>query len=48
MSPTVSTTIRLTPVQKQMLVDMSKKYRMKIDDLIAELIEENYSSNKRR
>lgn len=48
MSPTVSTTIRLTPVQKQMLVDMAKKYRMKIDDLVAELIEENYSTKKIR
>ncbi len=48
MAATVSTTIKLTPVQKQMLVDMAKKYRMKIDDLIAELIEENYRTKKRR
>ena len=39
MTSLVSTTVKLTPVQKQMLVDMAKKYRMKIDDLIAEMIE---------
>ena len=48
MAATVSTTIKLTPVQKQMLVDMAKKYRMKIDDLIAEMIEETCSANKKR
>ena len=44
----VSTTIKLTPVQKQMLVDLTKKYRMKMDDLIAKLIEETYSTKKKR
>lgn len=44
----VSVTIKMTPVQKQMLVSMSQKYRMKIDDLINELIEETYASKKKR
>lgn len=44
----VSTTIKLTPVQKQMLIDLSKKYKMKIDDLIAEMIEETYGAKKKR
>lgn len=48
MAATLSTTIKLTPVQKQMLADMAKKYRMKIDYLIAELIEEKYITKKRR
>ncbi len=48
MTALVSTTIKLTPVQKQMLVDMAKKYRMKMDDLIAEMIEETYSTKKKR
>ena len=39
--------MKLTPVQKQMLVDMAKKYRMKKDDLIAEMIEETYSTKKK-
>ena len=44
----VSITIKMTPVQKQMLVSMSQKYRIKIDDLIIELIEEIYASKKKR
>lgn len=44
----VSITIKMTPVQKQMLVSMSQKYRIKIDDLIIELIEETYASKKKR
>ena len=44
----VSVSIRMTPVQKQMLVSMSQKYKMKIDDLINELIEETYASKKKR
>ncbi len=44
----VSVTIKMTPVQKQMLISMSQKYRMKIDDLVNEIIEENYASKKRR
>ena len=48
MTSLVSTTIKMTPVQKQMLVDMAKKYRMKMDDLIAEMIEETYSTKKKR
>ena len=48
MTSLVSTTIKMTPVQKQMLVDMARKYRMKMDDLIAEMIEETYSTKKKR
>jgi len=44
----VPVTIKMTAVQKSMLVELSKRYRMKIDDLITELIEENYATKARK
>jgi len=44
----VSLTVKITTVQKQMLVELSKKWKMKIDDLIAEVIEETYANTPKR
>jgi len=44
----ITVPIRMTSVQKQMLVEQAKKFNMKIDDLVAELIEENYGSKRKR
>ena len=40
--------VKISAVQYEMLVALGKRWRMKINDLIAELIEENYKSKKRR
>ena len=40
--------IKISSVQYEMLVELGKRWRMKPDNLIAELIEENYKSKKKR
>ena len=44
----VPLSVKITSVQKQMLVELSKKWKMKIDDLIAELIEGTYAAKPKR
>ena len=41
-------TVKISAVKYERLVALSKRWRMKINDLIAELIEENYKSKTRR
>ena len=36
--------VKISSVQYEMLVELGKRWRMKPDNLIAELIEENYKS----
>ena len=36
--------VKISPVKYEMLVELGKRWRMKPDNLIAELIEENYKS----
>ena len=36
--------VKISSVQYEMLVELGKRWRMKPEDLIAELIEENYKS----
>jgi hypothetical protein len=40
--------IKISSVQYEMLVTLGKRWRMKPDELIAELIEENYNNKKKR
>ena len=40
--------VRISDVHYEMLRDQSKKYRMKIEDLAEELIQENYANKKKR
>ena len=40
--------VRISSVQYEMLVELGKRWRMKPDNLIAELIEENYKSKTKR
>ena len=37
-------TIKIPPIQYEMLVTMGKKWRMKPETLVVELIEENYNN----
>lgn len=37
-------TIKIPPIQYEMLVSMGKKWRMKPEILVVELIEENYNN----
>ena len=37
-------TIKIPPVQYEMLVSLGKKWRMKPEILVVELIEENYNN----
>ena len=39
--------VKMSCVQYEMLVALGKRWRMKPDDLIAELIEENYKSKSK-
>ena len=39
--------VKISSVHYAMLSEQAKKYRMKVEDLIEELIQENYSSKKR-
>ena len=40
--------VKISSVQYEMLVALGKQRRMKPDELIAELIEENYKSKTKR
>ena len=40
--------IRISDVHYEMLRYQSKKYRMKVEDLVEELIQENYANKKKR
>ena len=40
--------VKISSVQYEMLVSLGKRWRMKPDDLIAKLIEENYKSKTKR
>ena len=40
--------VRISDVHYEMLRDQSKKYRMKVEDFVEELIQENYSTKKKR
>jgi len=40
--------VKISSVQYEMLVALGKRWRIKLDDLIAELIEENYKSKTKR
>ena len=40
--------VKINSVQYEMLVALGKRWRMKPDELIAELIEENYKSKIKR
>lgn len=40
--------VKISSVQYEMLVALGKRCRKKPDDLIAELIEENYKSKSKR
>ena len=40
--------VKISPDHYEMLVALGKRWRMKPDDLIAELIEENYKSKTKR
>ena len=41
-------TIKIPPVQYEMLVSLGKKWRIKPEDLVVELIEENYNNKTKR
>tara|TARA_B100000073_G_C23376504_1_gene429172 strand:+ start:362 stop:493 length:132 start_codon:yes stop_codon:yes gene_type:complete len=40
--------VKIPPVPYEMLVAMGKKWRMKPDDLVVKLIEENYNNKTKR
>ena len=40
--------VKISPVQFEMRVALGKRWRMKPEELIAELIEENYKRKTRR
>ena len=40
--------VKISSVQYEMLLALGKRWRMKPDDLVAELIEENYRSKNKR
>ena len=40
--------VKISSVQYEMLVEIGKRWRMKPDNLIAELIKENHKSKTRR
>jgi len=41
-------TVKITKMHYDSLIKLAQKYRMKIEDLLGELIEENYNSKVRR
>ena len=41
-------TIKISDAHHQMLVDVGKRWRMKLDDLIEELIQETYASKSKK
>ena len=40
--------IKISDVHYEMIRDLAKKYRLKVEDLIEELIQENYATKKKR
>ena len=40
--------VKISSVQYEMLLALGKRWRMKPEDLIAELIEENYNNKTKR
>ena len=40
--------VKISDVHYAMLRDLGKKYRLKVEDLIEELIQENYATKKKR
>ena len=40
--------VKISDVHYEMLRDLGKKHRLKIEDLIEELIQENYANKKKR
>ena len=40
--------VKISDVHYEMLRDLGKKRRLKIEDLIEELIQENYANKKKR
>ena len=40
--------VKISSVKYEMLVELGKRWKMKPDNLIAELIEENYKSKTKR
>ena len=40
--------VKISPVQYEMLVALGKRWRMKPEQLISELIEENYKNKTKR
>ena len=41
-------TVKVSDVHYQMLVDVGKRWRMKPDDLVEELIQETYANKPKR
>lgn len=41
-------TVKISSMHYDALIKLAQKYRMKIEDLLGELIEENYNSKVRR
>ena len=41
-------TVKVSDVHYQMLVDVGKRWRMKPDDLVEELIQETYTNKPKR
>jgi hypothetical protein len=41
-------TIKISDVYYQMLIDVGKRWRMKPDDLVGELVQEAYSSKSKK
>ena len=41
-------TIKISDVHYQMLIDIGKHWRMKLDDLVGELVQEAYSSKSKK
>ena len=39
--------VKIPPVQYTMLCELAKKYRMKVEDFVEEMIQEVYDSKKR-
>ena len=40
--------VKVSDVHYQMLVDVGKRWRMKLDDLVKELIQETYANKTKR
>ena len=45
---TIMKNLKISDVHDSMLVELSKKYRIKKENLVEEFIQENYNSKKRK